>query len=256
MYRSIDDPLGSLPALEQAGDVARARGLTEEAGWIDNQTCETLWLVGDWDASVDVGLRAVDVAERNAYQRLAFRTFVILLPLAAARGDRGLVGRFDHWWGGAAAQLPQSPSPYARLLRAAIDVWREPPSGPPSVPPEDTVEAIVPMLNPHFIGAVETVIGAWLRAGRTDLATRAAEGVAGFAAEDDATPLMRASAALVSAWVAEAGGDHRRARTEARAAVAGARALGAPWWLARALRAAGSEDEAAALERRLGVPVP
>jgi tetratricopeptide (TPR) repeat protein len=253
IYRGIDDPAGAVPMLEAAGELARARGLTEEAGWVEYQTCETLWLVGAWDDAVRVGLHAVEIAERNAYQRLAFRTFVVLLPLAAARGDGDLVERFRRWWDGAASQLPTSPSPYARLLRAAIEVWQAPADGPVPVAPDETLDAIVPMLNPHFIAAVEAVVSAWLRAGRVDLATRAAERVAGFAADDDATPLMRASGSLLAAWLAGGAGDPDAARRAADAAAGHARGIGAAWWLARALRAGGSDAEAAAIERRLGI---
>jgi hypothetical protein len=70
--------------------------------------------------------------------------------------------------------------------------------------------------------------------------------------EDDATPLMLASSALLHAWLAQADGDREAARTRAREAADRARPLGATWWLARALRVL-EDPEADALERRLGL---
>jgi hypothetical protein len=253
MYRAVDDPAAALEILAEAGDVARARGLAEEAGWVDYLVCETLWVIGSWDEAAVTGQRAIDIALRNAYQRLAFRTYVVLLPLAVARGDAALLDSFGQWWAGPASQLPTSPSPYAQLLRAAIAVWTSAPGAPPAVPPDDTLDAVIPMMNPHFVAAIEAVVGAWLAAGRLDLARAAAERVAGFAADDDATPLMRSSAALLAAWLAEADGDRAGAARAAGVAAGHAGAIGAAWWLARALRIEGRVDEAAAIERRLGI---
>jgi hypothetical protein len=71
--------------------------------------------------------------------------------------------------------------------------------------------------------------------------------MAEFASGDDVTPLMRASSALIGAWVGS---------TDPVEAIDAARDASAPWWTARALRAAGSVAEASELERRLGVPTP
>ena len=100
------------------------------------------------------------------------------------------------------------------------------------------------MSNPHFVAASEAVIRAWIDAGRLDLAGAGADRLAGFAADADATTLMRASAALVAAWLE---------RGTPEAAVDLARAAHAPWWEARALRTAGSAAEAGEIERLLGL---
>jgi hypothetical protein len=107
-------------------------------------------------------------------------------------------------------------------------------------PPDDLVDAVIPMSNPHFLAGIETVVRAWLDAGRTDLAARAA---ATSAAEPEPTRLMRASAALLDAWVTGS-------PDSARACLQLAREHGAPWWELRALRALGdpaAEPIAAAL---------
>jgi hypothetical protein len=167
--------------------------------------------------------------------------------LAAERRDARLAVRFRAWREGSAAHFPASPSPYARLLNAAIEAWLAEAAGETPVPPADeVVESIIPMINPHFVAAVETVIRAWIAAGRDDLAGLGADKVAEFAAEDDATALMRASAALVDAWLG---------RADAGAAVSAARAIGAEWWVARALRAGGSTGAAVQVEARLGIPL-
>ncbi len=221
-------PRAALARLDAMVELATAHGLTEQRGWGEYSRCETLWLVGEWDASLAAGLRAIELGERNAYQRLAFRTWVVVLQIAAERRDAGLIERYDRWWTDAAPHFPPSPSPYGRLLQGAIAVWRAGALGSPvPVPPDDLVDAIIPMSNPHFAGAVETVIRAWLDAGRTDLAASAAARVAETAAEPDATTLMRASAALVDAWVTGS------AASAARAAELAA-TIPAPWWESRA----------------------
>jgi tetratricopeptide (TPR) repeat protein len=247
MRQSVEDAAGAVAVMEEAAELARTHGLVEQAGWCDYVRCELLWVTGDWDGAVALGDAVTGLAERNGYQRLAFRTYAVLLPLAAERRDARLAVRFRAWREGSAAHFPASPSPYARLLNAAIEAWLAEAAGETPVPPADeVVESIIPMINPHFVAAVETVIRAWIAAGRDDLAGLGADKVAEFAAEDDATALMRASAALVGAWLG---------RADAGAAVSAARAIGAEWWVARALRAGGSTGAAVQVEARLGIPL-
>jgi hypothetical protein len=133
------------------------------------------------------------------------------------------------------------------MLNGAIAVWVAQATGRtvPS-PPDDLVDAVIPMSNPHFIGGVETVVRAWLDGGRAELAARAAATSAAMAAEPDSTRLMRASAALLDAWVT---GSAASARTCLQLA----REHGAPWWELRSLRALAdpaAEPIAAALGNR------
>lgn len=217
-----------------------------DAGWCDYARCELLWLLGEWDEALRLGEAIVDLAERNAYDRLAFRTYVVLLPLTAARRDPRVADRYAAWHEASAPHLPSALSPYARPLRAAADVWIASAHGRPiPPPPPETVDAVIPMVNAHFIAAIEDVTRAWIDTGRTDLAEAAADRLAGFAAEDDATPLMRASAALVAVWLGH-GDPEEAVRTALEA--------DAPWWIARALRAAGRAAEADELEVGLTAP--
>jgi len=240
------DPRAALARLDATAELASAHGLTEQGGWVNYSRTETLWLAGDWDRALEVGREVVALGERYAYQRLAFRTWVVLLPIAALRGDSSLVEHWERWWSAAASQFPSTPSPYALMLRAAIAVWVAQATGRQvPVPPDDVIDTLIPMGNPHFLAAIETVVRAWLDAGRTDLAITAAERSAANSGEPDATVLMGASAALLDAW---ASGSDDAARLAAR--LSGE--LGAPWWELRALRALG-DPRAGTLERELGI---
>jgi class 3 adenylate cyclase len=235
VIRSFMDPRGAVPLLDAVIETAAAHGLTEQAGWCEYGRCETLWLLGDLDAALESGLSVLNLAERNAYNRLAFRTFMILLPIAASRGDTALAMRWDRWWADAERHFPPNPSPYGRMLRGAYLVWLAQATGRPEPPPpDDLVEAAVTMSNPHFLAATETVVRAWLDAGRGDLAAAMAARIsAGLAAEKEPTDLMRASAALIDAWVSR---SRRSAANSAKLAAS----IPAPWWEARA-RAAGED---------------
>ena len=245
MHLAFEQPRAGLPVLEQTAELARAHGQLEDAGWCDYARCELLWLIGDWDGAVRLGETVVELAERNAYERLAFRTYVVLLPLAAARRDPRIADRYATWHEASAAHLPTALSPYARLLRAAADVWIASAHGRPvEAPPPEAVEAVIPMVNPHFVAAIEDVTRAWLDTGREDLAAAAGDRVAAFAAEGEASPLIRASSALIATWLG---------RGDPQDAVRTAREADAPWWIARALRAAGRPEEAGVIEAGLGI---
>lgn len=171
----------------------------------------------------------------------------MILQMAAARADAELAVHWERSWGTALGNFPSTPSPYGRMLHEAIGAWVAQATGRPiPTPPDDLTDAFIAMSNPHFIGAVETVVRAWLDAGRHDLAASAAARSAPIAAESDATRLMRASGAPIDAWVTGSA-------TSARTAAALAREHGAPWW---ELRALGMEDpRTRELEKSLGLDV-
>ncbi len=246
VYRATSDPVGAVTAFEETAALAHAHGLLEAAGWNDMFRAEVLWVLGRWEEAMAAATSVLELAERNAYERLAFRTYVIAMPLAAAVRDPMLAARYAAWDASLADRGPAVQSPYARVLRAAISIWTSASRGEaPEAPAADAIDALIPMVNPHYLAATETLARAWLDAGNADLASVAAERLAGFVDEEGATPLMRASAALVGAWTG---------RTEPRDAVDAAQAAGAPWWVSRALRAAGRTAEAETIERSLGVP--
>ncbi|HYI66857.1 MAG TPA: adenylate/guanylate cyclase domain-containing protein [Candidatus Limnocylindrales bacterium] len=236
----------ALPRLAAVAELASAHGLTEQAGWVNYSRAETLWVVGDWEEALEVGGGVIELGERYAYQRLTFRTWVILLPIAALRRDAALAEHWERWWTATVDHFPSTPSPYARVVHAAIAVWVAQATGRPvDLPAEDLIDSMIPMSNPHFLAAVETIVRAWLDAGRTDLATLAAQRSAANATDPEATGLMRASAALLDAWA-------RDSAHSARTAVNVAGELGARWWELRALRALG-DPRADAVEGAIGI---
>ena len=240
------DPRAALPRLEAAAELASAHGLTEQAGWARYSRTEALWVVGEWDEALELGRGVVELAERYAYERLAFRTWVILLPIAAARRDASVAEHWERWWAGSADHFPSTPSPYALVLHAAIAVWVAQATGrPAALPAEDLADSMIAMSNPHFLAAAETITRAWMDAGRIELATGAAARMAANGRDPDATRLMHVSAALHDAWVAGAA-------TSAQTAAQLARDHGAPWWELRALRVLG-DPRADALEGALGI---
>lgn len=222
------DPRSALAALKQIAQVAAAHGLVEQGGWVHHSRCETLWVLGDWDAAIEAGQRALDLAEQYAYQRLAFRTFTVLLHIGAERRDVALAERWDRWWATASATLPAQPSRYARVLMAAVRILLDRTRGQPvTAPPASLLEAFVPVDNPHFLAAVETITRAWLDAGRADLAGEALARVQHSHEDPEGSALSRASAALLKAWLSGSAGDADRARALATEAQA-------PWWAQRA----------------------
>ena len=236
MQLASTTPTEALEALAEGIEVASAHGLREQAGWAEYGLCETLWVLGDWDAALAAGCRVLDVGERFAYERLTFRTFLVVLQIAAVRRDASLAERWDRWWALAHQHFPPTPSPYGRLNRGAYLVWLAQAAGRPApLPPPDVVEAIQPMANPHYLGGVETIIRTWLDAGRLDLATAAAGRWAACAEDAAATGLMRASSALVDSWVTGSADSARRAEQLAAA-------VPAPFWESRARAAAGASD--------------
>lgn len=226
-YVAMEDPAAALPLLEEVGQLAIAHGLREQAGWADYSRCEALWVLDRCDEALAIGIDVIGTAERLAYDRLAFRTWVIVLAIAAVRGDRSIAERYRHWWAGAKAHAPAAPSPYAHVLREAISIWLARADGERPRPPDPSViDAIVPMVNPHYLAALETVVEAWAEAGESALARAAAERSAEVLAEPDATALMRASAALQSAMA----GDREAAERSGQLAAG----VPAPWWERRA----------------------
>ncbi|HSK92933.1 MAG TPA: adenylate/guanylate cyclase domain-containing protein [Candidatus Angelobacter sp.] len=244
-----ENPASALAGMGEAAELAAAHGLTEQLGWSKLLLSETRFVVGDWDAAIGDGMEAVALAERYAYFRLGFRTWMVLLPMLAARGEPSPLERYDAWWTDAVGHFPSVPSPYGALLGQAVRVWRAMAQREPLPEPDAAIaEAPVQFVNPHFQAAIDVVVEAWIANGRLDLA----RAYAGGPLDDDATPLIRASDALRRALVARAEGDPDAVRRHATEAAAAARRIGACWWEARALRMLG-DPESDVLEKQLGI---
>lgn len=245
----------SLEVLAAAEEVCRTYGLSEPLGWNRYAQSEALFMLGEWDEAIRHGLEAIDLAERFAYVRVGFRTWMVLLPIAAARRDPSLLPRFERWWAGAVANLPAAPSPYAQVLGAARELWLAAARGEAEpVPPVSVVAATEAFdANPHSLDALATIARGLLSGPAPELeATRTLRD--NLAADDDpGFPLVRCTARLVAAMVARAEGDAAEAARLAAEAAELAVSLEARWWRLRALQVAGSADEAAALAAQLGI---
>jgi hypothetical protein len=131
---------------------------------------------------------------------------------------------------------------------AATPLWLARARGAPIDGDVPALDEIPPFSNPHVLAAREIVAEALIGGGQLERAAA----VAGAEPDPEWTSLMRASNALIGAWIAGAAGDRGRAASLADVAVSHARSLDASWWLARALRAWGADDEATVIEARLG----
>ncbi|MBA2264573.1 MAG: hypothetical protein H0W98_01600 [Chloroflexi bacterium] len=229
------DPRAGLALLDESAEIAESHGLTEQGGWVDLARAETMLITGDWDRALEAGERAISLGERYAYERLVFRTWMVVLPMLAERRDPSWLPRHERWWTGAISHFPSTPSPYGVVLTAATRLWMARARGEPLDGAIELPEEVPPFSNPHFLAAREIIAEALIAT--RDLNRAAA--VAGQAPESDATPLMRSSQALIGAWVASASGDLDHASTLAAAAAEHARAIGATWWLSRALAVSG-----------------
>jgi tetratricopeptide (TPR) repeat protein len=244
------DPRAGLARIDAAAELAIAHGMTEQAGWCDLARAETLFVIGDWTDAIEAGLRAIALAERNAYVRLGFRTWMVLFPMLAARRDPTLLDRHGRWWADAAPHFPATPSPYGIALTAATAVWHAAALGEPLPMPDPQLTALdLAFSNPHLLAALEAVTDAWLAAGQLEPARVLTDNAPN---DGDETPLMLASVALIRAQIARAAGEQEEAQARAREAAELSREIGATWWLARALRVLG-DPEADDLERHLGV---
>ena len=243
-------PDAGLRLVERSLELARTHGLTEQAGWGLLSRAEVLFTVGDWDAALASGNEALEVAERYAYTRLRFRTWMVVLPMAAARGDAALAER----WEAERQDPPKAPSPYATILYAAIPAWVASARRRVAEAPEpDVADAWTPLGNPHALAAIEATAGGWAREGMTEPLRRMVDAAAANAGEEATTPLMRSSALLMAAWLARAEGRDRDADAAAAEAARLAASIGATWWQSRALRAGGLDDAARVLETRLRI---
>lgn len=232
--------------LARATGIAEAHGLTEETAWNDYARIEVGLLLGDWDEAAEAGLRALDLADRNAYHRVQVRTWFALSPIAAATGRRDLLERAFRWFEGHRAIFPQSP--YGRFMHAALDC-RFASAGLPAAPAltEDLLEFWAESegwASGH--AAMETVIQGWLAAGDTELAERAVERAAAWADHPTMTAFYAAGVSLLRSRLLQATGQPQGSGEAARLALAAFRRLRTPWWAAKSIRLLASIGEASA----------
>ena len=222
---------------DRADALADAHGLTESSVWIAMLRALRGLQSGDWARATEHALAGIEIGEANGYHRAVVRSWFVLGPIAAARGDRPTLERAASWFAARDGQNTFPDSPYGRLMHEGIAIdlasvgLRDRPR--PAIERFDAAFAL-PYDSSDWLAAIERVIGAMLDAGLIDDARAAVELVPAAVAGRD--PLAAVSDALTRAWVAEASGDGDAAIALARAGLEADAAATAPWWTYRLLR--------------------
>jgi class 3 adenylate cyclase/tetratricopeptide (TPR) repeat protein len=260
------EPVAASEALDRGDELCRARGLLEELAWTEYVRTELGLLTGDWDGALAAGLRAVDLAERNAYRRAGIRSWYAILPIAAARQDEELLRRAHAFSKRFRPHFPAVPAPWARVMSTAADLrfaalgW----SRTAIYEPDD--DAALPAFDdasqlPSFCDAADAVLGAWLADGAHE---RVREALAVAAAAVERAPFRpvtwSAVVTLLRTRLCATVGETVDVGA-LRAEIDAFRSVPAPAWLARGLRqlealgAATAEEvaEVEAIERRLDI---
>ena len=258
-----DHAAESLRAADRIATLAESRGFTEERAWDDYLRTECGLVAGDWTLAWEAGLRAIELGERNAYHRAVVRTWAALVPIADATGDVDALRHAHTWFLEHEHVFPDSP--YGRLVRSTASLAFERAglgtiSNSTPAWLEASIESAWEEL-PSWFGGVEIVVRSWLELGQID-AVRVwlvrYQAIAG----PEPSLLGRSVGALLEArtrLVEEA--DTAAVAEPAREALALAREVPAPWWIAKAIRVleGASEStpaeahEVTEIERRLGV---
>ena len=257
-FRWDDEPDEGLRLADESAEIARVHGLVESAGWADYARCEANLSAGRWDDALETGLRAIELAGARSMHRVAVRSWFVLRPLALARGRHDLLERAFPLF--EARQGVEPDSPYARIVTTAMHLaFAELGLEPSFVPDlEDRLPAFdLDHGSPSWLAGIETVVGAWLRAGMRDGAEEALDRMRARLGRGPATRLARATEAILRSRLLLARGEREAAATEAAAALG----TTSPWWRAKALRALEAAEAASAaqlaeaglLERSLGL---
>jgi len=267
-YRLMERPADGPPILVPAREIAVARGLTERLGWIEHATAEAALGSGDWDLAVASGTAALELGERHGYDRIAVRALAALLPVASFRGLTPILERADRWFAARAGNMPDSP--YGRVLRAAATLSIAAGGfGPADLPHIDDLRRSIPEWLAQggfeWLASCDAILDAWFATGRLAWVAEVVGDAPRLAKVGDpspATPLGLELHAIRLAASRDGSPDELAGR--ARAVAAGLRAIGARFWVARALsvlellgRATDPERvEREGIERRLGLVRP
>jgi class 3 adenylate cyclase/tetratricopeptide (TPR) repeat protein len=266
-YRLMDEPAAAEAILAPAREIAVAHGLVERLGWIEHATAEAAFATGDWDTTLEAGLRAVELAERHGYDRIAVRSWTTLLPAASLRGVTRVLERAAAWFDARRGALPDSP--YGRVLHAACGLWiAAGQTGPDVVPSLDQIRPAFPQWLAQggfeWLASCDAIVDSWLAAGRLDWVAQLVSDASVPGMSIDPSPATPAAFELVRLRLDLAGGEAVDPTSRARRQLDILRRIGLPYWIARTLRvleATGVADPAVleereAIERRLGVVRP
>jgi tetratricopeptide (TPR) repeat protein len=247
---------------DEAAEIATRRGQDEDVCWIDYLRSEAGFVSGDWERALAAGRRVLDLGERNSYDRAVVRTLHVLLPIATARADQGLIERAFRWHEARKGTFPDSP--YARIMEAAIELHCSAaglqPRPVPSVAPRLASFGGEPG-GPSWLAALETVLERWLEAGDLPSADEAVSRMeAGVRNAPTTSALGRGTTAYLRARVLAAGSaSPADVASVARQSLEHFRVARAPWWIAKSLRqlrgigvaTAAEQEELAEIVRRL-----
>jgi class 3 adenylate cyclase len=234
-----------VPALlDEADRLARAHGMLQSQATIGMCRAECAFHLGDWDEAIRRGREGLAIAMPAGDQRAALRTWFVLGPIAARRGDLVLLTQLRDWMRGM-TDLPDSP--YGRLMRAAVDLdigaLRE--SGSPLPDPDRLVDAwALPCDDASFLAARDAVLRAWWWAGRFDEVAATLDRIP---LDEGSSPMARGTVTL---WRARLASDEASAVALAREALEAVRQWGAAWWIAQSIALLDDAGAATLDERR------
>ena len=121
------DPEAAAVALADTSELAAAQGLREAEAWAWYAWAAHHLLTGDWNAALEAGRFALELAEANAYRRVAIRTWYVLLPIADALRDEQLLHEAHAFSAAARASFPAVPAPWARVMSVPPTSASQPP---------------------------------------------------------------------------------------------------------------------------------
>ena len=113
-----DDLEETVQAAARLASFAEAHELDEPGAWAHYYVSEVEFARGRWDEALAAGLRAIELGESRKYHRVAARSWFVVVPMAAARGDRAVLERAVAWY----EPLGFPETPYGLISRSAVDV--------------------------------------------------------------------------------------------------------------------------------------
>ena len=260
-YLVDDEPDAALEVVARAAEVAADHGLVEGGAWCDYLRAEAHFASGCWDEAIADGLRAIELGEARDLHRVVVRSWFVLLPIAAARGDVELVRRAYPRFEARRGREPDSP--YARIITTAVHlrfaVFGLEPSFVPDLE-ERRAGFDMDHAGPSWVAGIETVVESWLEAGELGAVGTALDRMSASLERSRGSGLARAVERLLRARLAQRRGDAAAGAALARASLARLPPPAA-WWRGKAIRLleeVGAADralaaEAAAIEHRLGI---
>jgi class 3 adenylate cyclase/tetratricopeptide (TPR) repeat protein len=240
-----DDLDGAEASAVRLASFARARQLDESAAWACYYRAETNFARGRWDAALEWAGHATDVGVERSYHRVTVRTWHVVVPIAAARGDRVRLEEAARWYEELGDRFPDTP--YGRLSRAAVDALLRNAGVSTASAPE--AASLVPSFAedvglPSWLEALDVVLAELLASGALAEAREALR-VFGSTVERRGAVAIAATHALLWARVRHAEGG---ADADVRGHVSTVRSAGAPWPTLKGLRLLADAGEAGAAD--------